>query len=148
MIHEPVRRPQSLSQRLHLDVPLILGIVAAAAVGFMVLYSAGGQEHGLVVRQAVRLGMALVLMVLVAQIGPRHIAYWAPWLYGGSVGLLVAVLVAGDTGGGAQRWLDLGLIRFQPSSIIMSMITIVLDEQSCMLLFQHSKCCYVGAQPP
>lgn len=118
MIHEPVRSLPPVSQRLHLDLPLILGIVAAAAVGFMVLYSAGGQDLGLVLRQAARLGMALALMALVAQIGPRHIAYWAPWLYVGSVLLLVAVLVAGDVGGGAQRWLDLGLVRFQPSEMV------------------------------
>jgi rod shape determining protein RodA len=62
--------------------------------------------------------MALVLMVMVARIGAGRIAYWAPWRDGGSVGRLVAVLVAGDVGGGAQRWLDLGVIRFQPSEMV------------------------------
>ncbi|NKC12314.1 MAG: rod shape-determining protein RodA [Gammaproteobacteria bacterium] len=109
---------RSLAFRLHLDVPLILGLLALSAIGLLVLYSAGGQSTDLLSRQAVRLGMAFVIMFVVAQIAPVQYRYWAPWLYGSGLVLLVLVLVAGDAGGGAARWLNLGPVRFQPSELL------------------------------
>jgi rod shape determining protein RodA len=84
----------------------------------MVLYSAGNQELGLVQRQGVRLGVGFVIMALLAQVTPRRLRRWTPWIYAGGVCLLIAVLVFGAVGKGAQRWLDLGLIRFQPSELM------------------------------
>jgi rod shape determining protein RodA len=113
-----IQRPRGLAARLHVDVPLVLGIVLLSALGLVVLYSAGGEDMALVTRQGIRLLVALALMLLVAQVNPQHLAFWTPWLYAGSVLLLVAVLVAGDVGKGAQRWLDLGFVRFQPSEMV------------------------------
>ncbi|ALP54894.1 rod shape-determining protein RodA [Candidatus Tenderia electrophaga] len=101
-----------------MDWPLLLGLVALSAVGLVVLYSSGGQDIGLVWRQCIRLGIAFGVMFFFAQIAPHHIERWAPWVYGAGVLMLVAVLVIGDVGKGAQRWLDLGLFRFQPSEIM------------------------------
>ncbi|MCP4042933.1 MAG: rod shape-determining protein RodA, partial [Gammaproteobacteria bacterium] len=109
---------QPLIQRLHLDLPLIFGILLLAGFGFVVLYSSGGQDQSLIMRQGLRLLTALILMFLVAQVPPRHLAFWAPWLYGASIALLLAVLLFGDVGKGAQRWLDLGFVRFQPSEMV------------------------------
>jgi len=61
-------------------------------------------------------GFAVLLAV--AQIPPQQLARWTPWLYGLGMVLLLAVLVIGEVGKGAQRWLDLGLLRFQPSEIM------------------------------
>jgi len=107
-----------LAQRLHLDLPLLFGILLLAGLGFVVLYSAGGQDAALLVRQGIRLLMAIGIMFLVALVPPRHLAFWAPWLYGASILLLLAVLFVGDVGKGAQRWLDLRVIRFQPSEMV------------------------------
>ncbi len=107
-----------LARRLHLDLSLLFGILALAGVGFVVLYSAGGQDTDLLIRQGIRLLTALAVMFVVAMIPPRHLAYWAPWLYAAGLGLLVAVLFFGDVGKGAQRWLDLGILRFQPSEMV------------------------------
>ena len=54
-------------------------------------------------------------MTAVAQIPPRVMRMAAPFLYALGVLLLVAVAVVGDVAMGAQRWLDLGFVRFQPS---------------------------------
>jgi rod shape determining protein RodA len=110
------RRP--VSERLHMDFPLLFGILLLAGVGLVVLYSAGGQDTGLVMRQALRFLAALGIMVVLAIIPPRHLAHWAPWLYAASLLLLTAVLFVGDVGKGAQRWLDLGVLRFQPSEMV------------------------------
>ncbi len=108
----------TLPQRFHLDIPLLLAILVLAGIGLVVLYSAGGEDTGLIVKQGVRFLVALGLMLLVAQIAPQHLAYWTPWFYAGSLGLLVLVLAVGDVGKGAQRWLDLGVLRFQPSEMV------------------------------
>jgi len=104
--------------QFHIDLPLLLGLLALAAAGLFVLYSAGDQDMELVTRQAIRLLIAFVVMLTVAQLSPDSIEHWSPWLFGLGLVMLVAVLAIGEIGKGAQRWLDLGLFRFQPSEIM------------------------------
>ena len=111
-------RRTSLLGHLHLDVPLLLGLMTLSAVGLIVLYSAGGADLDLVWRQAMRLGVGFGVMGVVAQIPPATLRRWTPWLFGLGLGLLLAVLYAGATGKGAQRWLDFGIARFQPSEMM------------------------------
>jgi rod shape determining protein RodA len=103
---------------LRLDAPLLAGLLLICAFGLVVLWSAGGKDDGLVIRQAIRLGVAFAVMLALAQMPPKTLRMWSPWLYVGGLALLAAVLVAGDFGKGAQRWLDLGVVRFQPSEIM------------------------------
>ncbi|MBI1731399.1 MAG: rod shape-determining protein RodA [Gammaproteobacteria bacterium] len=110
-------RDQSLSERLHMDVPLLLGLTMLCAIGLITLYSAGGQEAAVVLRQFLRMLLAFGLMVLVAQFPPGRLARWSVPLYGIGLLLLVLVLMIGEVGKGAQRWLDLGVFRFQPSEL-------------------------------
>jgi rod shape determining protein RodA len=115
-------RPLSVATRvlkgLHLDGVLLAGLIAVGVIGLFVLYSAGGQNPELLTRQAIRIGVAFLAMILVAQVPPKLIRMWAPWIYVTGLGLLAMVLVGGDIGKGARRWLDLGFIRFQPSEIM------------------------------
>jgi len=107
---------------LHLDHVLLFGIGALLMVGLIVLYSAGDESTALIHRQLTRIGLALVVMLIVAQIPSSSMRFWSPWMYIVGVILLVLVLVMGDVGKGAQRWLDLGFIRFQPSEM-MKLVT-------------------------
>ena len=100
---------------LRVDPPLLLAILAVGGVGLVVLYSAGGQSSELLVQQAVRFGIGLFVMLVAAQIPPRNLHLWTPWLYAAGVGALIWVLVGGEMGGGARRWIDLGFITVQPS---------------------------------
>jgi rod shape determining protein RodA len=109
---------KSWQARLHLDLPLLFGLLLTATVGLVVLYSASGRNMDMVTSQAVRLAMAFVGMIVVAQINPQQLRLWTPWLYGLGVIMLIAVLLMGQVGKGAQRWLDLGVLRFQPSEIL------------------------------
>jgi rod shape determining protein RodA len=86
--------------------------------GLIVLYSASGESLVQTQRQAVRLGVAFVVMLAVAQINPATLRRWSPWLYTVGLVLLLAVLFVGQVGKGAQRWLDLGIITFQPSELV------------------------------
>ena len=103
------------SERLHVDVPLLLGVLLLCTLGLMALYSAGGRETDLITRQAIRLAIGVGVMLVIAQIAPKHFFFWAPILYLASVLLLCAVLAFGETTQGAQRWLRVGPVGFQPS---------------------------------
>ena len=103
---------------LKLDGPLLAALALIAAFGLVVLWSAGGQDPGLMWRQVIRLGIAFAVLLVVAQVPPKVLRLWSPWLFLAGLALLFAVLVAGDFGKGAQRWLDLGIIRFQPSELM------------------------------
>lgn len=107
-----------LFYRIHIDLPLLIGIVILASMGMGVLYSAGGQDIELLNRQMIRLAIAFIVMLLVAQINPGTLKFWAPWLFAIGLLMLVAVLVFGEVGKGAQRWLNLGFFRFQPSELM------------------------------
>ncbi len=104
--------------RLHLDLPLLFGLLLIATVGLVVLYSASGRNMDMVINQALRLGMALAGMIVVAQIPPQQLRLWTPWIYGLGIIMLIAVLLMGQVGKGAQRWLDLGVLRFQPAEVL------------------------------
>ena len=103
---------------MHLDPPLLLGVLVLSAFGLVALYSAGGRDTDLVIRQAVRLAIGFGFMCVAAQIPPRRFFHWAPLLYLAGVLLLCAVFVLGEAAQGAQRWLRVGPIRFQPSELV------------------------------
>ena len=115
-----------LLQRLHIDLPLLIGLLLLAAAGLFILYSAGDRDMDLVVRQGVRLALAFAVMFVVAQFSPDTIRFWAPWLFGIGLLMLIAVLIGGEVGKGAQRWLDLGVLRFQPSEIMKLAVPMML----------------------
>ena len=104
-------------RRLHLDGMLFAGIAAVLVVGLAALYSAVGQNGDLVVGQLIRMMAALAGMLIMAQVEPGFLRRTSPWVYGLGLVLLGLVLITGDVGKGAQRWLNIG-VRFQPSEIM------------------------------
>ncbi|WP_223846198.1 rod shape-determining protein RodA [Wenzhouxiangella sp. AB-CW3] len=118
-------RTGSLMPQWRLDPWLMGMLLVLMGFGMLVLYSAGEQQIGLVWRQAVRLGMGLVILVVLAHVPPRLLRLWAPWLFLATLLTLVAVLLFG-VGRGAQRWLDLGVIRFQPSEAMKLALPLML----------------------
>ncbi len=109
---------KSLFYRLHIDFPLLFGIVFLMVLGLFVMWSASGQDLEMMERQVIRIFIALGALFFLAQIPPRHYEFWAPYLYTFCTLMLIAVLFFGETAKGAQRWLDLGFITFQPSEIL------------------------------
>jgi len=111
---------------LHIDYFLLLGLMVLCTIGLAVLYSAADHNLLMVRNQLVRFGLGLIVLFLFAQIPPRFLCKWAPWLYILSVLILMAVLVIGVIGKGAQRWLDLGIIRFQPAEMMKLIMPITI----------------------
>ncbi len=119
------RRP-SAAARFHIDVPLLLLLIALTVYGLFVLYSASGQQMGAVVRQGRFFLIAYVLMIAAAQINLQRYARWAPWLYALGVAALVAVIFVGVGAKGAQRWLEIAGFRFQPAEILKLTVPLTL----------------------
>src|SRR6056297_59857 len=111
-------RAPGASRLFHVDLPLLFLLILLAAFGLVVLYSAAGQDMGIVARQARFFLLGLVAMLLAAQISPVRYRRWAPWLYLLGVLLLIAVMFLGGGAKGAQRWLSIAGFRFQPSEIM------------------------------
>tara|TARA_R110002096_G_scaffold101547_2_gene224539 strand:- start:11376 stop:12515 length:1140 start_codon:yes stop_codon:yes gene_type:complete len=110
----PLSNFAGLVRSLNIDAPLLGSILLISVFGLFVLYSASGENSQLLINQSIRLAVALVAMLIVAQLPPDFLRRWTPWGYLAGLLLLVLVLTRGDIGQGARRWLDIG-IRFQPS---------------------------------
>lgn len=113
-------------QFFHLDIPMLLALLTLSLTGLMILYSASGEDVGMLQRQAVRLGLGFAIMVILAQIPPINLLRWTPWLFGIGLLLLIGVLLFGHTGKGAQRWLDLGFFKFQPSEMMKLVVPMMV----------------------
>ena len=113
---------------LHLDLALLAWVIALCALGLCTLYSAADNSMAVVIKQGVRIGIGLFAMVAIAQVSPARWAAWAPLLYSVGVLLLVLVELVG-TGRGAQRWLALGGLRFQPSEIMKLAVPLMVAAQ-------------------
>ncbi len=103
---------------LKIDTSLFLALLILSLSGLVVLYSASGGDIDAIQRQLVRLGIGFAGLLLFAQIPADQLKSWSLALFVIGIILLGFVLVLGDTGKGAQRWLDLGFVRFQPSELM------------------------------
>ncbi len=113
--YSPTRR---LLDALSIDPILLLLLGVLATFGIAMLYSASGSNIDLIVRQITRLLLGLFFFIAVANVPLRLLKSFSVWIYLFGVLLLLAVMFFGEVGKGAQRWLDLGIIRFQPSEIL------------------------------
>ena len=117
-----------------IDTPLLILLVLLSSLGLLILYSSSGGSLNLVYRQMIHLGLATSVMLVIAQIPPIIMLRASPILMVLGVFLLILVLFFGSSSGGAQRWLDVGLVRFQPSElmkiIVPMTIATILSEKT------------------
>ena len=117
-----------------IDTPLLTLLILLSSFGLLILYSSSGGSLTLVYRQMVHLGLATSVMLIIAQIPPIIMLRFAPILMLLGIFQLILVLFFGSSGGGAQRWLDLGFVRFQPSElmkiIVPMTIAAILSEKT------------------
>lgn len=117
--------PSGLRKVFYLNWPLILLLTAVCSVGFLMLYSvAGGSFQPWAETQMKRFGLGMAVLFVVAMV---PIWFWrnvAGVAYLASLALLLFVEFFGSVGMGAQRWIDLGFMRLQPSE--MAKITLVM----------------------
>ncbi len=117
-VEQPVMPVRRWLRRIRLDPLLLAMLLLLSAVGLMILFSASGQSETKMIRQLVRLALGFAILLAVAQIPVNALFTWSPAVYLAGVLFLVLVLLLGAEGKGAQRWLDLGVFRFQPSELM------------------------------
>ena len=121
------RNPHFLPRLWRLNWTLVILLLLISSIGFAMLYSAaGGNWEPWASRQSMRLGVGVVLMVVVALIGVRIWMRAAYFVYAGALALLVAVEAFGAVRMGAQRWIDLKVILFQPSEVMKIALVLAL----------------------
>lgn len=113
-------------QRLHLDKTLFYALLTLAGISLFVVYSGSAKDVSATVGHLIRLLLGFTILVVVAQIRPEMLERWSPYVFIAGMLLLIAVLVIGDIGKGAQRWLELGFLRFQPSEIMKLAVPMML----------------------
>ena len=109
-----------------MDTPLFLLLVVISSLGLMVLYSASAGSTTLLYKQATHFALAFGAMLIIAQMPPYLFRRYSPYLMLFGIFLLLLVLLFGSTSGGAQRWLDLGFVRFQPSELMKVIVPIAI----------------------
>lgn len=112
------RRRDRIAQRFHIDFVLLFLLLGIASFGMLVLYSASSSSVLAIQKQGTFFAIAFTAMFIVAQIPVDLMRRAAPWVYLGGVILLVLVFFVGIGAKGAERWLGVGSIRFQPSEIM------------------------------
>ena len=132
---------QRVWRKLHIDPLLLFLLILLTAVGLFVLYSASEASPSILKRQAVFFGLAYIAMFAVAQFQPMYFARWSLLFYLGGLTLLLFVLFHGVGAKGAQRWLDIGGFRFQPSEIMKLAMPIAiaayLSQKNLPPSFKH-----------
>ncbi len=104
---------------LGVDGPLTGVLALIVGIGVLVVYSASGQNWRMVNHHLANIGIAVAAMLALAKLAtPQYLRLFAPIAYVIGVLLLIVVDVTGHIGKGAQRWLDVGFMRFQPSEIM------------------------------
>lgn len=106
---------------------IVLVIIALGSFGIVILYSAaGGSLNPWALKQAIRFTILLIMMLVLAMVRPETWMRLAWPIYGVVLLGLIGVELIGQVGGGSQRWLDIGIIRLQPSEFMKLAIVLVL----------------------
>jgi rod shape determining protein RodA len=104
---------------LGLDGPLTGVLALIVCIGILVVYSASGQNVKMVEHHLGNIAIAVTALLVLAKFSsPQYLRLFTPAAYVMGIVLLIVVAVTGHIGKGAQRWLDIGFLRFQPSEIM------------------------------
>jgi len=114
-----------LSGLRHVDGILLTLVVLVLGISLAVVTSASGQSAARISGHLVNIGLALAVMVVIANVPPHLLSKVGPPLYVAGVVLLVGVALFGEVRNGARRWLNLGF-AFQPSELLKLALPLML----------------------
>ncbi|MBA3661187.1 MAG: rod shape-determining protein RodA [Gammaproteobacteria bacterium] len=119
-------RYRSIWHYFHIDIFLLTLLMGLCVTGLIILFSASSQKPHALELQAMRLGFAFFVMIVIAQIPPATMSRFAPMLYVLGLILLIVVLGMGHVGKGGKRWLNFGVLHLQPSELMKLAIPLFL----------------------
>lgn len=121
------QRSIGLADKLHLDIPILLLLLAISGYGLLILYSAVDQQTGPVIAQSIKIAVGLAAMFVIAQISPIFYRRLAPWIFVASLIMLGLIFFIGIEAKGSTRWLRIpGVINFQPSEVMKLVLPLLL----------------------
>ncbi len=109
-----------------MDVVLFSLLMIVSIFGLMVLSSVSTDSIKLLYKQIAHLALGIGVMAVIAQVPFYFFRRYAAYLMLFGIFLLILVLLFGSSSGGAQRWLDLGFLRFQPSELMKIIVPIAI----------------------
>ena len=112
--------------RFHMDKTLFILLLLLIILGLIILYSASNENYKLLNHQIMRILLGFTALVTLAQVRPKNYFIWAPPFFLTCLSILIAVLIVGHIGKGAQRWLSFGFMHFQPSEIMKLALPLML----------------------
>jgi rod shape determining protein RodA len=110
----------------HLDGILLTLVLLLLGIGLAVVASASGQSAARISGHLVNIGLALSLMVVMANVPPHLLSKVGPPLYAAGLVLLIGVALFGEVRNGSRRWLSLGIMAFQPSELLKLALPLML----------------------
>jgi len=119
-------RYRTFWQYIHIDVPLLSLLVILCGAGLLILYSASNQNLRTVEIQAMRMLLAFAVMFVIAQVPPVVMQRFAPFIYLVGLTMVIVVLIIGHIGKGAQRWLHIGFLHYQPVELMKVGVPLLL----------------------
>ncbi len=112
--------------RIHIDLPLLGGLILLTLFGLLVIYSASGGDPEMMNRQLIRVLVAFGVLFVVAQIPPHWLKIITFWMFVVGLLMLITVPFFGESHKGAQRWINLGIFLFQPSEMMKLIIPMMV----------------------
>ncbi len=101
-----------------IDLVLVVTLIMLLSLGSITLFSATGENSKMMNSHTIHLILATIAMLIATQLPSDMLNRWSVWIYAFGVVVLIMVLIQGSMGKGAQRWLELGSLRFQPAEIM------------------------------
>lgn len=110
----------------HLDGVLLILVFMLLGISLAVVASASGQSTSRISGHLINMGLALTVMVVVANVPPHLLSKVGPPLYVAGVVLLIGVALFGEIRNGSRRWLNMGVVAFQPSELLKLALPLML----------------------
>ncbi|WVD65336.1 peptidoglycan glycosyltransferase MrdB [Orbus sturtevantii] len=128
-------KKKSIWTRLHVDPLFLFFTLLLLVYSVCIIWSASGQDIAMTERKVIQILLGIATMLILAQFPPRLYEKWAPYFYIICIIFLVVVDAFGDSSKGAQRWLNLGFMRFQPSELakiaVPLMVAKFINQEGC-----------------
>ncbi len=112
------RKNNTILSLLHIDLPLLSGLLIALLLSLIVLYSASGLHYEMLLRQIARTALSFGVMIMIAQVPPKLFERYGWMFFSFCILLLLGVHFFGESSKGATRWLNIGITRIQPSEFL------------------------------
>jgi rod shape determining protein RodA len=140
-MNQPVIKRLTGQLALHVDGMLLAFLIALLGVSVAVVFSASGQSGVRLAGHLSNIGVALAVLVIVANIPPHILAKLGPPLYALALVLLIGVALFGEIRNGSRRWLPLGFTSIQPSELMKIALPLMLawyfQQREAALKLRH-----------